>query len=166
MGPMIFWNAKTRADYQAGETILEIPSSALLNPLTISTTPLIPDHLFPLTSKPPPAKKTKTSRSSVPSTSTRLNTTQLLTLYLALTRDTKSRTASPWKTYLATLPESFWPWHPLTWFYKEGEDGWWQKLLQLIPASTLTMLEGVKERYEEDLKILRTVLVCPSYGRG
>ena len=147
------------ANVQAGQTILEIPSSALLNPLTLASTPLIPEHLFPLSSKPPPAKKTKTTRSSLSSSSTRLNTTQLLTLYLALTRDSKSRNASPWKSYLGTLPASFHPWHPLTWYYKEGENGWWQKVLRLMPASTLRMLEKVKERYEEDLKVLVTVLV-------
>jgi hypothetical protein len=147
---------------QAGRTILEIPSSALLNPLTLASTPLIPEHLFPLSSKPPPAKKTKTTRSSLPSTSPRLNTTQLLTLYLALTRDPKARNASPWKSYLCTLPESFHPWHPLTWYYKEGENGWWQKILHLMPVSTLRMLDRVKERYEEDLKVLTTVLVRSS----
>jgi hypothetical protein len=144
---------------QAGQTVLEIPSSALLNPLTLASTPLIPEHLFPLSSKPPPTKKTKTTRSSLSSTSIRLNTTQLLTLYLALTRDSKARNASPWKSYLGTLPESFHPWHPLTWYYKEGEDGWWQKVLRLMPTSTLRMLDKVKERYEEDLKVLITVLV-------
>jgi hypothetical protein len=147
-------------DDQAGQTILEIPSSALLNPLTLASTPLIPEHLFPLSSRPPPAKKPRTTRSSI-SNSPRLNTTQLLTLYLALTRDPESRNASPWKPYLATLPESFFPWHPLTWYYKIGEEGWWQKLHGLMPASTRRMLEKVKERYEEDLGVLRGVLVCP-----
>lgn len=164
--PSVSWNnigvLNAAIDIQAGQTILEIPASALLNPLTLASTPLIPDHLFPLSSKPPPAKKTKTTRSSLPSTSTRLNTTQLLTLYLALTRDPKARNTSPWKSYLNTLPESFWPWHPLTWHYKQGEEGWWQKLIGLMPASTRKMLDGVKERYEVDLGVLKGVLVCPS----
>lgn len=152
---------------QAGETILEAPSSALLNPLTLASTSTIPDHLFPLSTSPPPAKKTKTTRSSFSSTSTspRLNTTQLLTLYLALTRDPKNRHPSPWKPYLATLPQSFEPWHPLTWCYKQGHEGWWQKLVGHLPISTRRKLEEVKGRYEVDLEVLKRVLVRPlSHG--
>jgi hypothetical protein len=82
-----------------------------------------------------------------------------LTLYLALTRDPKNRHPSPWKQYLSTLPVSFDPWHPLTWYYKQGEEGWWQKILAFLPVSARKKLDEVKGRYEGDLAVLKIVLV-------
>lgn len=89
----------------------------------------------------------------------RLNTTQLLTLYLALHRDPPSRKGSPWAKYLATLPESFAPWHPLTWYYRPGYDGWWQRVLGILPVPARSKLEDVQRRYEEDAEVLRDTLV-------
>jgi hypothetical protein len=49
----------------------------------------------------------------------------------------------------------------LTWYYRTGEDGWWQKLIQFLPASTLEKLDEVKGRYEADLEVVKKVLVSP-----
>lgn len=155
---------------QAGETILEIPSSALLNPLTLaSSTTQIPDYLFPrpstsTTSGTHPTKKARTSstttrRSSIASETKCLNTTQLLTLYLALNRDPKSRRSSPWNKYFETLPKAFVPWHPLTWYYNTGHDGWLLKLIDMMPVSARLKLEDVKKRYADDSEVLKGVLV-------
>lgn len=145
---------------QAGETILEIPSSALVNPLTLAAgSSGIPEHLFPLSaSATHPAKRAKTTRASIgASNSRRLNTTQLLTLYLALNRHAKP--SAPWGKYIATLPKSFAPWHPLTWYYKDEYEGWWPRLPNFMPISAKRKLEDVKSRYEEDVEVLKAVLV-------
>lgn len=153
---------------QPGDTILEIPSSALLNPITLASNSSIPDYLHPRSADSSSVshvqKKTKTTRRSSTTTKTganRLNTTQFLTLYLALHRESSSRPASPWEPYFATLPKAFTPWHPLTWYY-EPEDSWLQKLIELMPVSARVKLEDVKNRYEEDAKVLKSVLVCPT----
>lgn len=146
---------------------MEIPSSALLNPLTLASTSSIPEDLHPLSSSsssaPHVQKKAKTTRRSSTTTSTgvnRLNTTQFLTLYLALHRDTKSKHYStPWTAYFGTLPKSFAPWHPLTWHY-QPEDSWFHKMIDYLPVSAKSKLDEVKARYEEDARVLRGVLVC------
>lgn len=150
---------------QAGETILEIPASALLNPLTLAASnTIIPDNLFPVSnssSSSHAAKRAKTTRrSDVAAQTNWLNTTQLLTLYLALNRDPKAAKSSPWAKYLGTLPKSFAPWHPLTWYYEEGYEGWWKKPIRFLPTSARLKLEDVKRRYEEDAAVLKDVLVC------
>ncbi|WVQ99075.1 hypothetical protein IAU59_006207 [Kwoniella sp. CBS 9459] len=119
---------------KSGDTLLHIPASAMLNPLTLIHDTAIPIHLFPQSSSRP--RRTPTAASSSSSTShhvnsngegddgssakrrkpnSKLDTTQLLTLHLALTRDPKGRYKSPWETYIDTLPAEFRPWHPLTW---------------------------------------------------
>lgn len=136
--------------------MLQIPSSALLNPLTLISSDLntIPHHLFPLSDRIPPSKKKRHSLSN------RLNTTQILTLHLLLTRDPENRHPSAWNVYLKTLP-NFEGWHPLTWFYgvedKEGVKR--RKILECLPESTRQKLDDVKGRYEADRDVLKGVLV-------
>lgn len=112
---------------QTGEILLDIPSSALLNPLTIKSSPCntIPSHVFPLTEADLSAQGAIKGKSNGVvkrkrlSAAPRLNATQIMCLHLLLTRDTKARHVSDWAAYIATLPD-FEGWHPLTWLYAEG----------------------------------------------
>ncbi|KAL7422560.1 hypothetical protein Q5752_003208 [Cryptotrichosporon argae] len=110
------------------ETILQIPSSAMLNPLTLTTT-LIPPSLIPR----PPVNPHKRIRLTSPGRARGgnentagpaaaappgpLNTTQVLTLEVALSKQAQG----PWDSFMRTLPHSFRPWHPLTWVVDAGE---------------------------------------------
>ncbi|OCF32077.1 hypothetical protein I316_06233 [Kwoniella heveanensis BCC8398] len=124
---------------KSGDTLLHIPASAMLNPLTLIHNTTIPLHLFPQSSSRP--RRTTTTTVSARAVSSgnndeedksftseakrrksnnspslkKLDTTQLLTLHLALTRDPHGRHKSPWEGYIGTLPHEFRPWHPLTW---------------------------------------------------
>ena len=149
--------------------MLLVPASALLNPLTILTSSqnTIPAHLFP---EQPSKPNTKRRRVSI---SQRLNTTQLLTLHLALTRDPDGRHGSAWEVYLDTLPRSFRPWHPLTWVVppkpkgkvnghggatNEHGDAGMDKLGK-VPIEARENVLRVKKRFDEDLEVLQKVLV-------
>lgn len=136
--------------------MLEIPSSALLNPLTLRISPLntIPAHLFPCTNADRAVVPVKRRRQSL--TATRLDTTQLLTLHLLLSRDPEGRHQSAWKAYIATLPD-FEGWHPLTWVASGGEGV--EELLGCLPVEAREKLEDVRKRYEADCEVLKGVLV-------
>ena len=156
--PLIYVNTDNMP--QPGSTLLTIPASALLNPLTLASS-IIPTHLFPrCTSYAHRAKRARTS-----STTWRLNTTQLLTLYLALTRHLERRHASPWEAYLDSLPGDFRPWHPLTWLVPPSDAGqvekWkrWNALAGMVPRSARMKLEAVRARFDEDLEVVQRVLV-------
>ncbi|WRT67493.1 uncharacterized protein IL334_004465 [Kwoniella shivajii] len=168
---------------QAGDTLLHIPSTCMLNPLTLLPNSPIPKHLFPQTQpsssssskasvsntsrSPSEAKRARISlsTSSSSSPSRKLDTTQLLTLHLALTKDPKHRYESDWKVYIDTLPQSFRPWHPLTWVVKpdldEDEEDWkwWNCLYQIgLSESAKMKIDDVRERFEKDYEILIEVL--------
>jgi len=148
-----------------GETLLSIPPSAMVNPLTLPPS-TIPTHLFPQPISH--SHRLKRPRKSDPAIR-RLNTTQLLTLHLALARDKLGRHPSRYEVYLDTLPTSFRPWHPLTWHVppdaqakikKEAKEWeWWRTLARLIPRGATSYLQEVRRRYEEDLSVLREILV-------
>lgn len=124
-----------------------IPSGALLNPLTLLASPLnsIPSHLFPSA----PSHRAKKRRIS---SSGSLNTTQLLTLHLLLTRDAEKRHPSDWQTYIDSIPQDF-SWHPLSWIHK-GD-----KRMDSVPEAARTKVQGVHKRFEEDMAVLKRVLV-------
>lgn len=187
--------------------LLVIPPEMLINPLTLASSPdnIIPLHLFPVQHLDDghPRKRRKTNRYVSSSTyssiltgasekraetvdkveSKPLNTTQLLTLFLAVNRSSNSERPSKWSRYLDTLPETFRPWHPLTWLVAETpskdkaatsssagetsvEDGddkvvELSKLVELAPGEPRRKILGVKARYDADLVVLREILVCP-----
>lgn len=126
-----------------------IPSGALLNPLTLLSNPLnsIPIHLFP--SAPSHSSKRRRTRSSKS-----LNTTQLLTLHLVLTRDKEDRHASGWKEYIDTIPQDF-DWHPLSWLV-HGD-----RRIESVPTAARRHAELVKAKFDDDLVVLHRVLVSP-----
>jgi hypothetical protein len=138
--------------------MLVIPAQSLLNPLTLRASPLntIPLELFPSassTSSPPPRSPGGGCR--------RLNTTQLLTLHLALTKDPLGRHKSEWQIFIASLP-TFRPFHPLTWVVPNSDgpnDPWWAELESCLSESVRIKIDAVKVRYEADLAVLRPVLV-------
>lgn len=132
--------------------MLVIPSGALLNPLTLLASPLnsIPSHLFPSA----PSHRAKKRRTS---TSGSLNTTQLLTLHLVLTRDTEKRHTSAWQTYIDSIPQDF-SWHPLSWIHA-GD-----RRISTVPEAARRKVAGVHRRFEEDLAVLKRVLVSDSAG--
>ncbi|KAK8869457.1 hypothetical protein IAR55_000021 [Kwoniella newhampshirensis] len=163
-----------------GETLLHIPSSAMLNPLTLIRDSPIPKHLFPQPTHriatTNPSKRIKTSliaadtaRAStdaeVPSSTKPLDTTQLLTLHIALTRDPLKRYPSEWDVYMNALPREFRPWHPLTWLIKpqgakeEKDWEWWSKLAEKgLSPSTRAKLADVKKRFQQDRDVILDVL--------
>ncbi|KAK4689124.1 hypothetical protein P7C73_g987, partial [Tremellales sp. Uapishka_1] len=137
------------------QPLLEIPSSALLNPLTLLKSPsnTIPSQLFPVPDRKLGSKSTKRAKKTP-----RLNTTQLLTLHLALTRDPGGGHPSDWQPYLRTLPQTFTPWHPLSWSVDQ-DDTWWKALLgEGVSRGVREKIDDVKERFEEDAAVLRLVL--------
>jgi hypothetical protein len=81
-----------------------------------------------------------------------LNTTQLLTLHLVLTRDAEKRHPSSWQAYIDSIPQDF-SWHPLSWIQK-GD-----RKMETVPKAARRKLEGVQRRFEEDLVVLKRVLV-------
>ncbi|WWC89696.1 uncharacterized protein L201_004621 [Kwoniella dendrophila CBS 6074] len=165
-------------DLKKGDTLLHIPSTCMLNPLTLMSSPNqpIPLHLFPQTNRSsstssttPVNKKPRTSLQLHQQPSRKLDTTQLLTLHLALTKDPKERYKSYWKPYIDSLPKKFRPWHPLTWIIplhqsnhddkddKEWE--WWNNLYELgLSKSTKLKVEDVKKRFNKDYDVLIDVL--------
>lgn len=138
--------------------MLVIPAQSLLNPLTLGASPLntIPLELFPSassTSSPPPRSPGGGCR--------RLTTTQLLTLHLALSKDPKGRHKSEWQIFVDSLP-SFRPLHPLTWVVPNSDgphDAFWPQLEECLSESVRVKIDAVKVRYEDDLAVLRRVLV-------
>ena len=131
-----------------------VPAPALLNPLTIlkSERNTVPTHLFPEPLHRSDRKKRRISAVQ------RLNTTQLLTLHLVLTRDNEQRHQSDWQAYFETLPQSFRPGHPLVWAVDaeaESVNGFWAK----IPSEAAAIVRRVKARFDGDLEVIRKVLV-------
>ncbi|WVQ81248.1 hypothetical protein IAT38_003370 [Cryptococcus sp. DSM 104549] len=169
-------------------TLLHIPSSAMLNPLTLlaasssvtaSTHPdrhSIPRHLFPqpthVTSSVNSSKRLKPSPSSptngvtaTPAFPRQLDTTELLTLQVALSRDPQKRYESDWQVYIETLPKDFRPWHPATWVIKPEDASkqddweWWHSLYEIGTSPTLkAKIQDVKKRFETDYGVLMEVL--------
>ncbi|OXC69576.1 hypothetical protein AYX13_01743 [Cryptococcus neoformans] len=175
-------------------TLLHIPSSAMLNPLTMfaadaasrppSKGPAhsIPRHLYPrpthITSSTNSSKRIKTSSASPITISTangessshyrQLDTTELLTLHLALSKDPQKRYFSDWQVYIETLPKEFRPWHPLTWVIKPepgakspgtADWDWWNNLYEKHISLTLkAKIQDVKRRYEADAALVLDVL--------
>lgn len=169
----------------------------MLNPLTMfaaesasrppSKGPMysIPRHLYPRPthkmSSTNSSKRIKTSPTSPVTISTdsgessshyrQLDTTELLTLHLALSRDPQKRYYSDWEVYIETLPKEFRPWHPLTWVIKsepgaknsEADDwNWWNTLYEKHISSTVkAKIQDVKRRYEADVAVVLDVLVSP-----
>lgn len=143
----------------------------------------IPRHLYPRPthkmSSTNSSKRIKTSPTSPATISTgsgessshyrQLDTTELLTLHLALSRDPQKRYYSDWQVYLGTLPKEFRPWHPLTWVIKsepgaknsEADDwNWWNTLYEKHTSSTVkAKIQDVKRRYEADVAVVLDVLV-------
>ena len=104
--------------------------------------------------------------------SARLNTTQLLTLHLVLTRDPLGRHKSDWDVYLETLPKTFRPFHPLTWLVPETRvngkvNGHGRQpngnvmggALAHVPSAANENVLRVFGRFEADLEVMRAVLV-------
>ncbi|WVN87868.1 uncharacterized protein L203_103065 [Cryptococcus depauperatus CBS 7841] len=174
-------------DVREKTALLHIPSSAMLNPLTLMAAdsvskhnlkqPVfsIPRHLFPLpahhVSHNNSSKRVKTLPISPPAPTglgRQLDTTELLTLHLALNRDPMKRYTSDWQVYIETLPKEFRPWHPLTWVIEpeKGSDvpgaeewRWWHHLYEKYASRTLkAKVREVKQRYETDIATLRDVL--------
>jgi hypothetical protein len=95
-----------------------------------------------------------------------MTTTQTLSLYLALHRRSSAEKGhprySPWAAYLATLPTSFRPWHPLTWLVEPvsgaPESEHWPSLNHLcntyVPESAHEKLQDMLERYKADIKMM------------
>lgn len=180
---------------QERSTLLHIPSSAMLNPLTMfaadaasrppSKGPAhsIPRHLYPrpthITSSTNSSKRIKTSSASPITISTangessshyrQLDTTELLTLHLALSKDPQKRYFSDWQVYIETLPKEFRPWHPLTWVIKPepgakspgtADWDWWNNLYEKhISLTSKAKIQDVKRRYEADAALMLDVLV-------
>ncbi|WVF71829.1 hypothetical protein IAT40_006638 [Kwoniella sp. CBS 6097] len=151
---------------QYEDTLLHMPASSMLNPLTLIQDTPIPLHLFPQSSSRPRRTTTGPSLSSASmnkgdeeesakrrkpnSQRLKLDTTQLLSLHLALTKDPKGRYPSPWAAYIDTLPAEFRPWHPLTW---------------LIPPSTTgPMSTSATPTSSDDHPAKRTKHVNPATG--
>ncbi|WWD16279.1 hypothetical protein CI109_100705 [Kwoniella shandongensis] len=176
------------ASAKPGETLLHIPASAMLNPLTLIRDSPIPKHLFPqpthristtnsskrVKTSPSTATSTATTAQSSVSSSKPLDTTQLLTLHIALTRDPLKRYPSEWDVYMNALPREFRPWHPLTWLITpqkstkndkskieedEKEWEWWSKLAEKgLSPTTRIKLDDVKKRFEHDEEVIMEVL--------
>lgn len=146
---------------QAEQTLLQIPASALLNPLSLSRSQhsSIPQHLFPTSSSHPPHPRKKPKTQQGPVSSRKLNTTQLLTLQLALSRHGGASSSDPWQPYLATLPSSFSPWHPLTWLADPTLPKDYRKVVDELPVGAKRKLEEVRGRFEGDRELLRTAIV-------
>lgn len=89
----------------------------------------------------------------------KLNTTQLLTLQLALIRRRGASSSDPWQPYLATLPSAFSPWHPLTWLTDKSLPAEYRELANDLPDGAKRKLEEVQSRFEGDIKLLKTVMV-------
>ncbi|WVR05501.1 hypothetical protein IAU60_002519 [Kwoniella sp. DSM 27419] len=168
----------TSRSLKPGETLLHIPAASMLNPLTLFGNSPIPSHLFPQTRSSSRAS-TSVAKPSVDGnahaessakrpkvTPTRkLDTTQLLTLHLVLTKDPKGRYPSPWQPYIHTLPRSFRSWHPLTWLVPPTGDSsrsdwetWSTTALAGLSASTRKKLDEVNKRFEEDYEVIKEVL--------
>ncbi|ODN74573.1 hypothetical protein L202_06935 [Cryptococcus amylolentus CBS 6039] len=171
-------------DVKERATLLHIPAASMLNPLTLlasdSTSKVlskgpnfsIPRHLFPqpshVTSAVNSSKRLKTSPAGTDSSqSKQLDTTELLTLHLALSRDPHKRYTSDWQVYLETLPKDFRPWHPLTWLVKpdpgtkEAVEGWnwWADLYENHASPTLkSKVAEVKKRYDADKAVILSTL--------
>ncbi|WVQ75496.1 hypothetical protein IAR50_005121 [Cryptococcus sp. DSM 104548] len=168
-----------------GATLLHIPAASMLNPLTLlasdSTSKVlskgpnysIPRHLFPspshVTSGANSSKRVKTSPAGTtdPGQSKQLDTTELLTLHLALSRDPQKRYTSDWQVYLETLPKKFRPWHPLTWLVEPDpgteealeEWKWWHDLYENHSSPTLkAKVLDVKKRYHADKAVILSTL--------
>ncbi|ORY22585.1 hypothetical protein BCR39DRAFT_551372 [Naematelia encephala] len=145
------------------ERLLLIPASAMINPLTLARDGHLPEHIFPqATSITRPSKKARAE------TVQRMNTTQLLTLHMARLR--ASPGPSKYAAYLATLPRSFRPWHPLTWLYplrqvEDGEQAAWNDLFEKAPRVARQKLLEVKRRYEDDIDVIKEAQHDgPAYG--
>jgi hypothetical protein len=153
--------------------LISIPTSALLNVQTLRP-------LYPRSFSPPSLLKSSTKLSNKPSPSTTahvpllpLTATQLLTLHLALHCPYADKHPSlpddPWAPYVLTLPCSFHYHHPLTWLVDlaaDDEIGETQRtqttfagLTDLLPARTRTLVLDVHKRFEDDVRVLREVLV-------
>lgn len=146
---------------QAGQTLLQVPASALLNPLSLARSghSIIPQDLFPTSSTHPTHARKKPKTQHQPVSSRKLNTTQLLTLQLAFTRRRGASSSDPWQPYLATLPSAFSPWHPLTWLADKSLPAEYRKLVDNLPDGAKRKLGEVQSRFDGDKKLLRTVLV-------
>ncbi|GFZ45944.1 hypothetical protein JCM24511_03677 [Saitozyma sp. JCM 24511] len=167
-------------DMAAGETILEIPASAMINPLTLLSTSSIPTHLFPNSVSGTKLPRRGTAKAALangdgddcPGSGEHLTTTQLLTLQLALWRvDPAAR--GPWGVYVDTLPTEFRPWHPLSWLVTPDTPGsgagsksqahpqWsmWHALADCLPRSTRSKLADVEQRFWRDVGIIRAAIV-------
>lgn len=95
-----------------------------------------------------------------------MTTTQTLSLYLALNRLSSPQKGNPrycpWSAYLATLPTTFRPWHPLTWMVEPVRDAPdsddWAALNHVakthLPSSALEKLQDMLERYRVDVKAM------------
>nr|XP_018263476.1 uncharacterized protein I303_03345 [Kwoniella dejecticola CBS 10117]OBR85634.1 hypothetical protein I303_03345 [Kwoniella dejecticola CBS 10117] len=168
-------------DLKKDDTLLHIPSTCMLNPLTLLPNSPIPSHLFPQTkstntnvSSPSPKESStpvpKRARTDKPR---KLDTTQLLTLHLALTKDPQERYKSDWAPYIDSLPKSFRPWHPLTWVVPLDEEQrssgqkekqreewiWYNHLYQIgLSGSTRLKVQDVKKRFDQDYEVLSDVL--------
>lgn len=169
-----------RLTTQAGETILEIPASAMINPLTLLSTSSIPSHLFPNSVSGTKLPRRGTAKAALanedgddrPGSGEHLTTTQLLTLQLALWRvDPAAR--GPWGVYVDTLPTEFRPWHPLSWLVTPDTPGsgagsksqahpqWsmWHALADCLPRSTRSKLADVEQRFWRDVGVIRAAIV-------
>ncbi|WWC69104.1 uncharacterized protein I206_103040 [Kwoniella pini CBS 10737] len=158
-------------DLKKGETLLHIPSTCMLNPLTLLPNSLIPSHLFPqsVSRNNPNDSTTPISKKARMEKGRKLDTTQLLTLHLALTKDSKNRYKSNWKEYIESLPKTFRPWHPLTWVVspiltqKENvpqvEWKWFNHLYDIgLSQAAKLKVQDVKKRFDEEYEILVEVL--------
>lgn len=70
--------------------------------------------------------------------------------------------------FIDTLPD-FRPLHPLTWVIPNSDakqqDDFWPSLEACLSASVKIKVQDVKRRYEDDLRLLRTVLVSATILR-
>ena len=69
-----------------------------------------------------------------------------------LARDKDERHPSGWKDYIDTIPNDF-DWHPLSWLV-HGD-----KRIDDVPNAARMHAERVKARFDNDIVILRRVLV-------
>ncbi|OCF71488.1 hypothetical protein I204_07546 [Kwoniella mangroviensis CBS 8886] len=158
----------TSKKLKKGDILFHIPSSCMLNPLTLLPNSPIPSHLFPQTvskSVPTSSLTPVQKKPRIGNPPRKLDTTQLLTLHLALTKDPRGRYKSDWQVYIDSLPITFRPWHPLTWIVspfdkaQKEERVWWNHLYTIgLSESTKMKVQDVKNRFEKDYEVLCEVL--------
>ncbi|KAI5451410.1 hypothetical protein NCC49_001716 [Naganishia albida] len=161
-----------KADIPAGSTILTMPRATLLHPRNIERVDNeareagTPNPLTIHASILPHSSPLRRDKHQLQGQQSRLTTTQTLSLYLALNRHSSPERGnsrySPWADYIATLPNSFRPWHPLTWLVRPipgvpGDEDW-SSLNDLaknhLPDSTYDKLQDMLGRYRGDLKTM------------